>query len=250
MTLVACTDSSTCASGLVCAPYSPSPSLPGFNCPARTCQPSCEKAGCASDEVCGADGVCRLTKCDEPGAPACAEHYRCDPAAAPAMVTTVVNGSSATDAAAPQHEAQRGCIRKLCDEPDGFVCKDNWSCDPANVPVNEGSGCVPLSCKETGHCQDDSLSICEPTNDGPRAAGTDLHGCVVRNCGEGRVCRHIKDSVNYAYCDLESPEADAAGCVVKSCEEMPEVCSGRICDRGSPIGDAFGCRALDCHDPG
>jgi hypothetical protein len=161
----------------------------------------------------------------------------------------VLNGSSVADPEGSERQAQIGCVRKLCNEPDGFVCRATWKCDPANAQT-EASGCVPVSCSETGKCGDDNYAICVPENDGPRPAGTDLHGCVVRNCGEGYVCQQIRDSVNYAYCALDSPEANVWGCVVRNCEERPEVCGdGRVCDRAAPLKDVFGCRTLDCRDP-
>jgi hypothetical protein len=251
MNVFPCTEDSNCASGMVCAPYVPSnPGFPGFQCPPKTCLTSCESTGCPAGSVCSDSGVCRLLKCDEPDGPACAAHYRCDSAAAATMPVLALSGSSVADPEGSERQAQIGCVRKLCDEPDGFVCRATWRCDPDNAPT-EGSGCVPLSCSETGKCGDDNYSICVPENDGPRPVGTDLHGCVVRNCGEGYQCQQIKDSINYAYCALDSPEANVWGCVVRNCEELPELCGdGRVCDRASPLKDVFGCRALDCDDAG
>jgi hypothetical protein len=166
------------------------------------------------------------------------------------MPVLALSGSSVADPEGSERQAQIGCVRKKCDEPDGFVCRETWKCDPANAPT-EGSGCVPLSCSETGKCGDDNYSICVPENDGPRPVGTDLHGCVVRNCGEGYQCQQIKDSTNYAYCALDSPEANVWGCVVRNCEELPELCGDdRVCDRASTVKDVYGCRALDCGDAG
>ena len=245
-----CTQHSMCGANGVCAPFVPMPGMGGINCPALVCKPSCKSAGCGSDETCGDDGLCRLTRCDEPGATACAEHYRCDPEAAATASTQALNGSSVQDVPNSPREIQRGCVRKSCDEPDGFVCRATWRCDPANAQ-NEASGCVPVACQETGSCSDDNVYICEPQNDGQRPNGMDVHGCVIRNCGEGYQCQQIRDSVNYASCDLGSPEADTWGCVVQNCEEVPELCaSGSTCDRASKIKDVFGCRRLDCHDPG
>jgi hypothetical protein len=162
----------------------------------------------------------------------------------------VMNGTSVAELANPDQQAQIGCVRKLCDEADGFVCRATWKCDPANAPT-EASGCVPLSCSETGKCGDDNYSICVPENDGPRPSGTDLHGCVARNCGEGYQCQQIKDSINYSYCALDSSEANVWGCVVRNCEELHELCGdGRVCDRTSTLKDAYGCRVLHCGDAG
>ena len=148
--------------------------------------------------------------------------------------------------------AQRGCVRKLCDEEGGFACLDNWSCDPARAG-EEGSGCVPKPCTETGRCHDDATFICEPGNDERRPQGEDLHGCVYRNCAEGRVCSVLQDDVNYAYCDIASPAADSFGCVVRQCDEVPELCADNfVCDVAARTGtkNGFGCRLRGCNDPG
>jgi hypothetical protein len=213
------------------------------------CQPSCQTTGCPSDEVCGADGLCAFKSCAEPDAPSCSERYRCDPAAATAQLLPM-SGSSVVDPANPSREISRGCVRKQCDEDGGFTCREHWTCDPARA-MNEGSGCVPEPCRETGHCQDDTFYICEPENDGPRPAGTDFHGCVPRNCGEGRMCQLIQGSTNYSYCDLESDAADAYGCRVRTCDEAPELCpAGFTCDLAANTKNAFGCRMLNCNEPG
>jgi hypothetical protein len=246
MNVFPCTDDSNCGSGMVCAPYvPPNTGFPGFQCPPKTCTVRCTTLSCPGGSVCSDSGVCRLLKCDEPDGPACAAHYRCDSAAAATRPAIGTIGSSVADPVSPDQQGQIGCVRKLCDEADGFVCRATWNCDPANAPT-EGSGCVPLSCGETGKCEDDSYSICVPENDGPRPSGTDVHGCVPRNCGEGHSC-----SVNYSDCALDSPEANVWGCVVRNCEELPELCGdGRVCDRASTLKDAHGCRALDCGDAG
>jgi len=249
VTVQPCSDSSTCSGELVCAPYEPPGGL-GFDCPARTCQPPCTPTSCASGEVCGDDGACRYLQCDEPGAEVCPERYRCDPAAT-AQVSSV-NGSTTPDTADPALVAKLGCARKLCDEEGGFECRDTWTCDPSRA-ANEGSGCVPKPCAEAGRCWDDAAFICEPSNDGPRPEGTDFHGCVRRNCGEGHVCQQLLNGVNYASCDLASPKADVYGCVVRRCDEVPEVCADTfVCDLAAAPGtqNAFGCRAKHCNDPG
>jgi hypothetical protein len=114
----------------------------------------------------------------------CGEHYRCDPAAAAFLWHDALRGSKVADSPFPLQESLRGCVRKACDEPDGFACRDYWDCDPENAR-GEASGCVPLSCKETGHCANDATSICEPSDDGPRPSVFDPHGCVGRSCAEG-----------------------------------------------------------------
>ncbi len=234
----------------MCAPYVPPTPFP--NCPPMTCQPPCTPDSCASGKVCGDDGVCRVQRCDESGAEACAARYRCDPSAAATSVSRWTLLGAAADSENPELEAQRGCVRKLCDEEGGFACLDTWSCDPANAG-EEASGCVPKPCTETGHCRDDATFLCEPGNDERRPEGMDPHGCVPRNCSEGRQCNFVQKDVNYAYCDLASPAADSVGCVIRQCDEVPELCPDNfICDVDARQGtkNAVGCRARNCNDPG
>jgi hypothetical protein len=249
LTLARCTTSSNCPNGSVCAPYVNTNPFPAGGCPAMVCVASCQTNGCATDQVCGADGLCAFKSCAEPDAPSCSEHYRCDPAAATAPLLPM-SGSSTADSANPQREAARGCVRKQCDEDGGFACREFWTCDPEHS-MNEGSGCVGEPCQEIGRCQDDASYICEPANDGPRPSGTDPHGCVPRNCGEGRMCQMLQGSVNYSHCDLGSDEADAYGCRVRMCDEAPEVCAaGYTCDPAVAGKNTFGCRLLQCNEPG
>jgi hypothetical protein len=154
-----------------------------------------------------------------------------------------LNGSSVTDPQDAYREMERGCVRRHCDDPEGFLCRDNWECDPENAP-GEASGCVPIACADAGSCSDNDFYICEPEGDGPRPNGVDVHGCVVRTCSEGSGCQDFAD------CRPGSDEADAWGCVVRNCEEFPELCGAMTtCDREASITDIFGCRPLDCHDP-
>jgi hypothetical protein len=188
-------------------------------------------------------------RCDETGGPSCGARYRCDPAAALAPIIPTLAGSSIPEDLSPTLQAQIGCVRKLCDEADGFTCRTGWTCDPESAP-NEASGCVPEPCETGGQCQS-NYYICDPMNDGPRPPEKDLHGCVARNCGEGNMCQAVQQNVNYAYCDLASDAADAYGCVTRRCDEVPEVClAGYTCDLGSNAKNAFGCRLLDCSEPG
>lgn len=141
------------------------------------CVEACQTAGCSEGFVCDPSGECRLTLCDDSGAPACPGGWRCDPAAA---TTNAVGVHS--DPNDPTRIA-RGCARNPCGEENGAYCADLWRCDPEHSP--NSSGCVPLPCADTGHCSSDATFICTPTNAGPRAAGSDPHGCVYRNCSEG-----------------------------------------------------------------
>jgi hypothetical protein len=249
--LIPCTTSDQCSGGYVCAPYTPTwTGLPGQGqCPANTCQPPCTDTTCPADQVCGSDGICAFQACDEQGAPACDEFYHCDSAAAAATTTLPpVTGSLSGSGTDAERERSRGCVRTLCDDAAGFVCFDAWRCAPGEA-MNEGSGCVPVPCGETGHCSNDEYYICEPTSDGRRPVGTDPQGCVLRNCEEGFACQYILNTTNYSVCKLDDSRADDHGCVLQSCEEQPECQPGATCEPGTPISDIRGCRSPYCDEP-
>ncbi len=240
LNLVSCTDSSSCPGDQVCAPYTGA--LQGPSCPSRVCSVPCQPNGCAPGEVCKESGLCELEDCDKDGAPACPAHYRCDPSVAAEASTLPLFGSAVGDAADAVREAARGCVRKQCDEPDGFTCRERWSCAPDRAS-NEASGCEPEPCSETGRCSHDGSFICEPMNDGPRPEGTDPQGCRIRNCGEGFDCQYLREGTNYAYCDLESEESDDYGCRIRRCDEPGVTCpEGYGCDPSSSSADRVGCR--------
>lgn len=239
-----CTTSAQCQGGYVCLPNT---QFAGAAiCPPLVCSPPCQTSGCRSDQVCGADGLCAFQRCDQPGAPACAEHYRCDVAAAAAPVAAL-SGSSVADTDDPARAAQRGCVHKRCDEAGGFVCRDNWQCDPDRA--TDASGCVPVPCTTTGHCSDDSVYVCSPTNAGHRPDGTDAHGCVLRNCGEGVACTYLRNGVNLSYCDLANPASNSNGCSTRRCDEEPKACfATQRCEPASRFADDVGCRPLTCEE--
>src|SRR5689334_18070788 len=79
-TVIGCTDSSTCATDAVCAPYAGTG--PAWACPPRVCVPRCLPGSCQQGQVCKESGLCELEDCDKDGAPACPAHYECNPAAA------------------------------------------------------------------------------------------------------------------------------------------------------------------------
>jgi hypothetical protein len=250
MTLTSCTDSAQCSSGLVCGPYT-GLVVPAFpTCPASVCQVPCQTGSCPTDQVCADDGVCRFRACDETGAPSCSEHYRCDPAAAASvgMYPPTPAGSSVADLASPARETARGCVRKLCDEEGGFVCRELWTCDPPNA-MQEPSGCTPDPCAGSGKCESDYY-ICKPTSDGPRPADKDVHGCVARNCEEGSACTYMPEgTTNYAHCDVGAESADTFGCVITQCDELPGCRTGYVCDPGAQAADPRGCRYARCDEP-
>jgi len=250
MMLAACTTTSQCSSGMVCGTYVGVMSGVG-TCPSKVCQAPCQTGSCPADQVCGADGVCDFRPCDEAGAPACSEHYRCDPAAAPPVDTALLTpaGSSVIDSVDPRRETARGCVRKLCDEDGGFVCRDTWTCDPPNA-MQEPSGCTPDPCAASGQCESDYY-VCKPTSDGPRPAGMDVHGCVARNCEEGAQCTYMPDGVtNYSHCNVGAARADTYGCVITQCDELPGCNMGYLCDPGSQGSDPRGCRYGRCDESG
>jgi hypothetical protein len=248
VTLVTCTDSSACPGDQVCAPYLGTASGP--SCPGLVCTAPCQPGGCAPGEACKESGLCELEDCDKDGAPECPAHYECDPSAAAEASTLPLFGSAVGDAADAVREAARGCVRKQCDEPDGFTCREQWSCAPERA-TNEASGCVPEPCSETGRCSDDGYFICEPMNDGPRPEGTDPQGCRIRNCGEGFDCQYVRQGTNYANCDLESAESDDYGCRIRRCSEPSVTClQGYACAPSSVVADRVGCRPSYCNEPG
>lgn len=246
MQQTACTSSTTCPTGMVCAPNPQANLLPGV-CAAMICSAPCAPASCPSDQICAESGLCEFQRCDEAGAPACAEHFRCDPAAAAEPLEPLA-GSDVTDAEDPTRAARRGCVRKQCNEDGGYTCRPNWTCDPASA-TSEASGCVAEACTETGRCSDDELYVCSPTNSGNRPPGVDPHGCVRRNCGEGYECIYLPNGVNFAYCALDNPDADPYGCVIRTCEEMDGACSPDYkCEPGSPYASPVGCRPPTCEE--
>ena len=242
----ACTSSEQCQGGYVCLPNTQFGS--GTLCPTMACSPPCQTTGCQPDQVCGTSGLCEFERCDEPGAPACAEHYRCDVAAAAAAPAPTLGGSSVTDTDDPRRAALRGCVHKRCDETGGFICRDYWQCEPGSA--TDASGCVPVPCAATGgHCSDDSVYICSPTNAGHRPNGADANGCVLRNCGEGVTCTYLRNGVNISYCDVANPASNSDGCVARRCDEEPKACfSTQRCAPSSPFADDVGCRQLTCEE--
>lgn len=249
LSMPACTTKEQCGSTNVCAPNPYLNQFPGFQCPPMICTAPCQSTGCKPDEHCESSGLCAFRPCTEVDAPACAEHYRCDTAAAASQAPTPLQGSNVADTDDASRAAKRGCVRKKCSEPGGFTCADNWRCDPTQAV--DPSGCVPLPCSQTGHCTSDASSICTPTNAGPRPQGTDVHGCVSRNCGEGvaGVCVYMRNGVDYGYCDVTAPGADAYGCMKHRCDERAGACiAGYKCDPTSPSADPLGCRIASCRE--
>jgi hypothetical protein len=177
-------------------------------------------------------------QCDESIAITCPEHWRCDPAAAPAEPTAgQVLGTTVSDPNNSGILVSRGCVRKRCNEDDGYACIASYACRESDFA--NGTGCVAVPCKETGHCADDARFICTPTSDHSRTEGTDENGCVWRNCEEGLPCT-IPESP-WVHCDPESPRADVDGCVTVSCVDGNPCPPGQTCDPNGISPDPADC---------
>ncbi|HEY3500159.1 MAG TPA: hypothetical protein VGK73_35960 [Polyangiaceae bacterium] len=249
LTFQSCADSTTCPDGQVCFPsYRVNvATMPGCFPPPNVCWAGCPTTACYPDEVCDPSGECRLAPCDEEGAPACPERWECNPSGADFEPQTAARGANELDSSNFTRDIERGCARLRCDVAGGFTCKPNWVCDPENA--TDPSGCVALSCEDTGNCSNDTQYICSATSTGPRPSGTDEHGCVVRNCEEGFECRYVVGDVNVAVCDVDAMEADTYGCVRQSCTDSGGACAtGQTCDPDFRYADERGCRNLNCQE--
>ena len=201
---------------------------------------------------CTPDGHCVVPRCDEPQGPVCPTHFRCDPAATLDEPTTST-GSSVFDNFLSQgiSAIDSGCVRKRCDEVDGYVCQENWACTPGSK-VN-GSGCEPVPCTESGKCSDDAVYICTPTSAGPRVSAIDPQGCVPRNCEEGATCSYLvadpagSGFINISYCDPNGLSVSLSGCAMRPCDAATP-CAFGLCDPGAATADELGCRKPMCPD--
>jgi hypothetical protein len=251
VTFAYCSTSTDCSEGQVCWPVGRNASGLPPNCfpTGSTCGPPCSAlpAACYSDEVCEANGECRLPACDEASGMACPDYWRCDPAAAETETVQPVFGANEMDSANYSRDAARGCARIRCDESGGFTCKDGWVCEPEGA--TDPSGCVALPCAEAGHCSDDTRYICEPTSSASRPAGSDAHGCVLRNCEEGFACQRLVNGINVAYCDFAGLQVDAYGCASHRCDEPGGACgASQACEPGARFADTLGCRPITCEE--
>ena len=201
-----CDADTDCESDYYCEPTG------RFSC--RMCLPGCKLEPCAYDEVCRADGRCAITACTDTGAPPCPAGWHCDPSAPPS------ENQGAQASPSDSRYVTRGCTRTRCDDDaDGIVCMDLWRCEPEQTDF--ATGCVPLPCADTGRCSDDATYTCAPNNDGPRTPGTDPHGCVYKNCGEGVPCAS------------SSQICDDGSCRQRTCAELS--CQvGTHCEQSGP----------------
>ena len=255
VTFTYCSTSANCSNGQVCWPLGRNNLVLPPNCypTGNTCGPPCTSTGatannaCFTDEVCEANGECRLPACDEASGMACPDHWRCDPVAATSEIVQPVYGANEADSPNYGRDITRGCSRLGCDEAGGFTCKDGWVCDPAGA--TDPSGCVALPCAEAGRCSDDTRFICEPTSSGPRPLGSDAHGCVLKNCEEGFACQRLVNDVNIAYCNFEGLLVDDFGCASHRCDDPGSTCAtNQACDPGANFADARGCRPTTCEE--
>jgi hypothetical protein len=249
-----CATTADCSDGLACVPFAQLGFPPQQSCAERVCASPCTNSTCRADEVCRPSGACELARCDEPGAPACADHWRCDPAAAVTEASSVISGAEETDDSV--RAVSRGCVRVRCDEAGGFECRTDWECAPARSL--EGTGCAAIPCAELGHCSSDVTYICAPTGSGPRPRVSDLiglavedaFGCVLRNCEEGRACHFDYRGQELGYCNPSATDADAFGCSVHTCLEDSSLCApGYRCAPTDMNADSAGC-TLDCASGG
>jgi len=247
-----CATSDDCSAGFACIPYAQAGFESWQNCPPTVCGAPCTASTCKSDEVCRSSGACELARCDESGAPACAEHWRCDPEAAATESTDAISGAVETDD--PVRAVARGCVRVRCDEEEGFACREDWECEKTRSL--EGTGCAAIPCEELGHCSSDAY-ICAPTGSGPRPHETgvviggpsgDPFGCVLRNCEEGRACPFDWGGRDLGYCNPSAPHADQYGCSIHNCLEVSNLCpADSRCAPTDPNASVVGC-ARDCEE--
>jgi hypothetical protein len=224
-----------CSEGFVCADKPPGRTT----CEAKVCLPWCNSdADCEAERTCMPSGLCELLACDEPGARACPDHWRCDPEAA--LTEPQFEITSLPVVANRSLTISRGCVRKRCNEVDGFPClSDLWECTPERA--EDATGCVPIPCEETGRCQNDDAAICMPTSDAPRGPGVDYHGCVTRTCEEGVECLGAPPDRSVVYCDPYGANPNPYGCVFARCDQGNTCLAGYVCDPGAPGGNDIGC---------
>jgi hypothetical protein len=233
-----------CVAGQVCGPNSTGNPACGLG----VCTSPCSNESCGGQLTCAPSGLCELVSCAEPGAVACPEHWRCDPAAAVNESASTVAGSTVLDYPSAGAAIARGCVRNRCDQEGGYACKELWECTPESAV--DTSGCVPIPCEVTGHCSADYRYICNPTSTGPRDDDWDVHGCVSRNCEEGAECTSLGLAWAVGYCDPTAPDVDHIGCAFPMCGEGKPCYEGYHCDPSSPDAVILGCVAgADPPDP-
>ena len=97
-------------------------------CNATTCVANCTATSCGTAQNC-VDGSCVAKRCDEPGAVACSQGWRCEPGAANATAN--------------------GCAPVPCSPTD--PCATNQDCAPTEVAVDP-RGCAKRQCSLDGAC--------------------------------------------------------------------------------------------------
>jgi hypothetical protein len=242
-----CVETADCPAGMICD----DPDLTSritTGCGGSVCLNACE---CWGDDVCNDAGQCRPPRCDEPDAPPCPAHFRCDPDAVPDDIAEIADGSSVADNTKLEHLHVAGCVRKRCDEPDGFVCRALYRCELSED--TQKRRCTPIPCAESGQCLSEQYT-CAPGIH-PRF-GMDQFGCALKNCDDpDYVCTspgEALESGGFARierrCDFESPLADPFGCAPIPCDTPGYGClDGLVCDPTStePVA-SNGCRMPHC----
>lgn len=245
---IPCNTDDQCA-GMVCQSNQGTLAPPFPSCFGTSfCAPACTETNCAPGWACATDGHCTVIPCTASSFAGCPTGWYCDETATATGIDPTqgfsglaIDGSDSAGADLTVIEA--GCRQLRCDEPDGPQCTAGWVCDVAGAAPNS-VGCRALPCGEYGACSDDSLYICVPTSSNPRYAGMDPHGCVLKNCEEGRACS------TYQTCDFTRADADMSGCSFVKCDEPSGTCPtvGNVCDPSNPIADVYGCRFPNCRE--
>jgi hypothetical protein len=172
---------------------------------------------------------CVFLRCDEAGAFACREGFRCDVANAP---TTTV-----------------GCVGIPCAEL-GRCSNDLFICEPTSAgpryPTVDAHGCVLRNCEEGGVCA--ARQHCDVTR------ATEGDGCVTTRCNDpgGECSPDEKCAPEMQPQPLPSGQViapDAYGCVPKRCDlDLLSCPSGMACDPSGTLADMHGC--VPWTDPG
>ena len=78
-------------------------------------------------------------------------------------------------------------------EPKASKCTTDADCVCDPNASTDRAGCVPRSCKETGHCAQDLYQICASEAAHGYLQQPDLHDCVWRGCENSAPCNYLND---------------------------------------------------------
>jgi hypothetical protein len=214
------------SAGPACPGVQPLPDQPGTTC--RSTDDCAPQYSCSAQPLGLVCGAClpSVHECDSDEG--CSAEMKCVPAEFDPCLC----------AGDPGTRCIARCTADSC--ADGERCSDG-ACEP--VPCTEGYDC-------------DELRVCAPER-----AGSDAHGCALRNCNEGYVCE-----TGYA-CDAESGNCNAIHCreggdaacrINQVCDDtsagrgcQPKPCEiDSDCDCGACIHTCTGqgCGPGQCHD--